>query len=118
MRRSLKPRLAVLAGAALFHSFFDETRRRRLGRSFDWARTSARKAGPALRSALAEADAIITTWDSPRFGPELTVQAPSTTRTTTPRAAPTFSRVDAGGVCAALIDMPRASRTVRFGRKY
>jgi phosphoglycerate dehydrogenase-like enzyme len=76
MARRQRPRLAVLAGPSLFVSFFDEARQRRLSRSFDWTRTAKREMGPALRSLLAEVDGLITTWDSPRFGPELTALAP------------------------------------------
>jgi phosphoglycerate dehydrogenase-like enzyme len=71
-----KPRLVVLAPARLFASFFDETRRKRLGRSFRWERLGAGRVTPAVRKALAGADALVTTWDSPRFGAELKDLAP------------------------------------------
>jgi phosphoglycerate dehydrogenase-like enzyme len=67
----LKPRLVVLAPEGLFRSFFDEARRRRLGRSFRW-----RRVGRGVRAPLADADGLVTTWDSPRFGPELPEIAP------------------------------------------
>jgi phosphoglycerate dehydrogenase-like enzyme len=67
----MKPRLVVLAPDALFRSFFDDDRRRRLDRSFRWARVTR-----GTRSALADADGLVTTWDSPRFGPELAEVAP------------------------------------------
>jgi phosphoglycerate dehydrogenase-like enzyme len=67
----LKPRLVVLAPDALFRSFFDDARRRRLDRSFRWVRLTR-----GVRAALADADGLITTWDSPRFGPELRGIAP------------------------------------------
>jgi phosphoglycerate dehydrogenase-like enzyme len=69
------PLVVVLSGPALFASFFDRARQQRLGRSFDWIRSAVRK-GPALRALLAEADALVTTWDSPSFGPDLTTLAP------------------------------------------
>ena len=69
------PLVAVLGGPELFGSFFDRARQQRLGRSFDWIRSAVRK-GPALRALLAEADALVTTWDSPSFGPDLTMLAP------------------------------------------
>jgi phosphoglycerate dehydrogenase-like enzyme len=70
-----KPRLIVLAGETLFRSFFDAGHERRLSRSFRWERrveTSVAR----LRPRLVEADALITTWDSPRFGEDLLQLAP------------------------------------------
>jgi phosphoglycerate dehydrogenase-like enzyme len=71
-----KPRLLVLAPPRLFASFFDAARRRRLGRSFRWERLGARRVTPVVRKALAGAEALVTTWDSPRFGEELPALAP------------------------------------------
>jgi phosphoglycerate dehydrogenase-like enzyme len=75
MRRG-KPFLLVLAGEALFTSFFDAGRRRRLSRLYRWRRTAARSLTPAVRALLAPADALLTTWDSPRFDASLTEHAP------------------------------------------
>jgi len=72
----LRPRLVVLAPEALFQSFFDGPRRRRLSRTFDWTRLGGRAVGAPVRRALREADALVTTWDSPRFGEELEAIAP------------------------------------------
>jgi phosphoglycerate dehydrogenase-like enzyme len=66
-----RPRLLVLAGPALFGSFFDRPRQRRLSRSYDWRRLPDRTVTPSVRAALREAHALVTTWDSPRFGPEI-----------------------------------------------
>ena len=71
-----KPRLLVLAPDALFRSFFDAERRRQLGRSFVWGRRSDRAITPGLRRALADAEALVTTWDSPRFDARLLEDAP------------------------------------------
>ena len=71
-----KPRLVVLAPAALFESFFDGARRRRLGRSFRWSRVGGRVMAPHMRALLAEANALVTTWDSPAFGADLLRIAP------------------------------------------
>jgi phosphoglycerate dehydrogenase-like enzyme len=71
-----RPRLVVLAPAALFRSFFDERRQRRLSRAFAWRRVAGRAVTPAMRSALGEAEALVTTWDSPLFGEELLSLAP------------------------------------------
>jgi phosphoglycerate dehydrogenase-like enzyme len=71
-----KPRLVVLGPDVLFRSFFDPPRARRLSRSFAWTRVAGARVTPAMRSALADAEALVTTWDSPRFGEDLPVLAP------------------------------------------
>jgi phosphoglycerate dehydrogenase-like enzyme len=74
-RARRRPRLVVFAPRELFESFFDADRRRRLGRAFRWLRVASRTLGPAARRELGEADALVTTWDSPRFGEDLPVLA-------------------------------------------
>jgi phosphoglycerate dehydrogenase-like enzyme len=69
-------RVIALSGETLFHSFFDPPRRRRLGRGFAWTRVADRRVTKRLRRLLVEADALVTTWDSPRFGEELSSLAP------------------------------------------
>lgn len=76
MPAAARPRVVVLSGADLFASFFDPPRRRRLGRVCRWVLSATRVQGPALRSLLAQADGLVTTWDSPRFGPDLVALAP------------------------------------------
>src|SRR5207249_489768 len=76
MTRRTKPRLLVLAPEALFQSFFDRGRQRRLGRSFRWRLHPDRTVTPRLRAALAKADALVTTWDSPRLDEGLLELAP------------------------------------------
>jgi len=71
-----RPRVLVLSGETLFRSFFDPPRARRLGRGFAWTRVADRRVTPRLRRLLADADALVTTWDSPRFGEELLSLAP------------------------------------------
>jgi phosphoglycerate dehydrogenase-like enzyme len=71
-----KPRLVALAPETLFASFFDHERRLRLGGRFAWTRLPGRSLTPASRDALRSADALLTTWDSPRFGEELLRLAP------------------------------------------
>jgi phosphoglycerate dehydrogenase-like enzyme len=71
-----RPRVVVLSGETLFRSFFDPPRRRRLGRRFGWTRVADRRVTPRLRRLLAGADALVTTWDGPRFGEELLSLAP------------------------------------------
>ena len=71
-----KPRLFVLAPEPLFRSFFDATAQRRLSRSFRGSRVAGRAITGRLCAALADADALVTTWDSPRFPPDLLRLAP------------------------------------------
>ena len=71
-----RPRLVVLAPGPLFASFFDAARQRRLSRSFRWTRVGGRRPRAEMRAGLRDAEALITTWDSPRFGEELLALAP------------------------------------------
>jgi phosphoglycerate dehydrogenase-like enzyme len=71
-----RPRVVVLSGETLFRSFFDPPRERRLSRRFDWTRAGGRRLTPRLRRLLAGADALVTTWDSPRFDETLLSLAP------------------------------------------
>jgi phosphoglycerate dehydrogenase-like enzyme len=66
----------VLSGPTLFRSFFDPPRERRLGRGFAWTRVAGERVTPRLRRLLADAEALVTTWDSPKFGAELLSLAP------------------------------------------
>ena len=76
MPASTRPRVVVLAPAALFESFFGRETRNRLSRFFRCIRVPGRALTGRLRSALHDADALITTWDSPRFGEDLLRLAP------------------------------------------
>jgi phosphoglycerate dehydrogenase-like enzyme len=71
-----KPRVLVLASRDLFASFFDRAAVQRLDRTCDWTRMEAGTITPAVRRRLAEAEALVTTWDSPRFGEDLPAIAP------------------------------------------
>jgi phosphoglycerate dehydrogenase-like enzyme len=71
-----RPRVIVLSGETLFRSFFDLPRERRLDRGFAWTRAADRRVTKHLRRLLSDADALVTTWDSPRFGEELLSLAP------------------------------------------
>ncbi len=70
------PRVLVLAPSALFASFFDPQRQRRLSRAARWSRLGGSRLTPTIEAGLREADALVTTWDSPRFGEELLELAP------------------------------------------
>ena len=72
----MRPRVVVLAPAALFRSFFDPPRKRRLSRGFRWQRIARSAPSAGERAVLRNADALVTTWDSPRFGEELVDVAP------------------------------------------
>jgi phosphoglycerate dehydrogenase-like enzyme len=69
-----RPRLIVCAGPDLFGSFFSAEQRQRLSRLFDWRRDGAGKLS-GLKN-LAQAQGLITTWDSPGFSEELLRLAP------------------------------------------
>ena len=71
-----KPRVVVLSGPALFASFFDAEAEGILSRSFRWTRNAAKAGTPRLRALLADAEALVTTWESPRFGEDLAALAP------------------------------------------
>ncbi len=71
-----RPRVLVLSGPTLFESFFDRPRRSRLSRSFAWTRVAGKRVTPAMRASLAKADALVTTWDSPKFDERLLARAP------------------------------------------
>jgi phosphoglycerate dehydrogenase-like enzyme len=71
-----RPRVLVLSGETLFRSFFDPPRVRRLTRGFEWTRTDDRQLTKRVLRLLARADALVTTWDSPRFDERLLALAP------------------------------------------
>lgn len=73
---SAKPFLLVLAGEELFTSFFDAPRRGRLSSLYRWRRAGARSLTPPVRTLVARADALLTTWDSPGFDASLPRIAP------------------------------------------
>src|SRR5262249_39497982 len=70
-----RPRLIVCAGPDLFASFFTAAHRKRLSRSFDWQRDGATQAAGVKN--LPQAQALITTWDSPQFSEDLSRLAPN-----------------------------------------
>ena len=70
------PNVLVSAGRLLFESFFSSDHLQRLARICNWQRDSARTTTAGFRRKLISADALITTWDSPRFGDDLTDSAP------------------------------------------
>jgi phosphoglycerate dehydrogenase-like enzyme len=70
-----RPNLIVCAGRDLFDSFFPAPQSRRLSKLFRWKLDPSHDLAP-LEKKLATADALITTWDSPKFTEELLQIAP------------------------------------------
>jgi phosphoglycerate dehydrogenase-like enzyme len=68
--------LLISAPRPLFRSFFTARHQKRLSESFDWEVNQARSLNATFRRQLAEAEALITTWDSPQFSDELLQLAP------------------------------------------
>ena len=71
-----RPTVIVCAGHELFRSFFSPSQQRRLTRLFRWQRDDSQQLSTRLIRKLKKAEAIITTWDSPRFGDDLPQLAP------------------------------------------
>lgn len=71
-----RPSLLISAGEELFASFFSRQEQRQLNRLFRWDRQETGKFTADFRKYLSEAQALITTWDSPHFGDDLLLQAP------------------------------------------
>jgi phosphoglycerate dehydrogenase-like enzyme len=71
-----RPFLVISAPEALFRSFFTPAHQRRLSQTFAWRRNESRSLD-LLKRQLATAQALITTWDTPRFGDDLLEIAPA-----------------------------------------
>jgi len=71
-----RPSLLISAGEALFSSFFSGQEQRRMSRRFRWEREGSDKLTPDFRRCLGTAQALVTTWDSPRLGDDLSLLAP------------------------------------------
>ena len=71
-----RPKLIICAGRQLFRSFFPPAQQRRLSTLFRWQLDGSREITRKLRQQLDDAEAIITTWDSPTFTDELVQMAP------------------------------------------
>jgi phosphoglycerate dehydrogenase-like enzyme len=72
-----RSKLIVCAGKELFSSFFSPRQQKRLSKGFVWERDASRQMTPALIRKLQSAQALITTWDSPRFSADLAAAAPN-----------------------------------------
>jgi len=71
-----RPTVIICAGKELFTSFFMPAQQKRMSRLFRWHRDGSRTLTSQLKKKLISADAIVTTWDSPKFGDELHRLAP------------------------------------------
>src|SRR5215204_3482035 len=64
-RRSVRPRVLILASDVLFEHFISDAERQRLSEVSDWTQYNDREDSPRLRRELEQADVLITTWHSP-----------------------------------------------------
>ena len=71
-----KPVVLVSSNLRLFESFFNQDHQAQLSKLAGWGRHPARAATASFRSRLRNADALITTWDSPHFTEDLLDWAP------------------------------------------
>jgi phosphoglycerate dehydrogenase-like enzyme len=71
-----RPCLLISARKELFESFFSPREIRRLDRAFGWERVESVTISSEFRRKLRQADALITTWDSPRFDEGISRLAP------------------------------------------
>lgn len=71
-----RPQVVVSAGKELFESFFPARLQRRLSKFSRWDRVGDGELSPELRKKLRSADALVTTWDSPKLGDDLPMLAP------------------------------------------
>jgi phosphoglycerate dehydrogenase-like enzyme len=72
-----KPTIAILAGRELFSSFFDEREQRRLSRLAHWKLVPLQTFASGIPLFLQDAQALITTWDSPYLSREAVKTMPS-----------------------------------------
>src|SRR5678815_517688 len=71
-----RPNVLVLASDALFQHFFSEDSLAKLGEVTSWTRSTSREDGPELRSQIANAEVLMTTWHSPFLTREMLGQQP------------------------------------------
>ncbi len=71
-----RPRVLLLTTDVLFPQFFPEAVLTRLGEVAEWSRHSGREDSPELRAAIAQSDALMTTWHSPFLRPEMFGERP------------------------------------------
>jgi phosphoglycerate dehydrogenase-like enzyme len=71
-----RPNVLVLASDVLFQHFFTDASLKRLGEVASWTRSSSREDSSQLRSEIANADVLMTTWHSPFITADMLGQNP------------------------------------------
>ncbi len=71
-----RPNVLVLASDALFQHFFSDDSLAKLGEVTSWTRSALRDDSPQLRSEIANADVLMTTWHSPFLTRDMLGQQP------------------------------------------
>ena len=71
-----RPNVLVLASDVLFQHFFSDDSLAKLGEVTSWTRSALRDDSPELRSEIANADVLITTWHSPFLTREMFGEKP------------------------------------------
>ena len=71
-----RPNALVLASDVLFQHFFSEESLAKLSEVASWTRSALREDSPELRSEIADADVLMTTWHSPFLTHEMLGQEP------------------------------------------
>ena len=71
-----RPNVLVLASDVLFQHFFTEESLRKLGAATSWTRSALREDSAELRSQIANADVLMTTWHSPFLTREMLGEEP------------------------------------------
>ena len=71
-----RPNVLVLASDVLFQHFFTEKSLGKLDAVTSWTRSALREDSPVLRSEIADADVLMTTWHSPFLTREMLGQQP------------------------------------------
>src|ERR1041385_4995639 len=66
-----RPNVLVLASDVLFQHFFTDAALKRLEEVASWSRSALREDSPQLRSKIANADVLMTTWHSPFITAEM-----------------------------------------------
>ena len=66
-----RPTVIVSAGKTLFASFFPTKQQRRMRGLFRWQLIEATTLTADFKRRLSDAEALITTWDTPKLGEDL-----------------------------------------------
>lgn len=112
-----RPTVIVCAGPELFRSFFPPSQQRRLTHLFQWQRDGSQQLTTGLINKLKKADAVITTWDSPRFGEGLRQLAPKlrVVAHCGGEVKSRFARSLFNGLTITAAPIPMAKATAEFG---